>query len=350
MEELFFQHLAMRLLICIQAVDLDDGLMGFFHQWLEEAAKHFSLITVLALRVGRYDLPSNIRVIPLRPKASHSRLMVIQKLIHEAWIRRREYDAVFVRGDPHYVILASWLWRMLGKRVVFWYAHYKVSNAAVLASAFAHVTVASVKASYDHPWVRPVFIGQNIHRANFPLREVPRSSVLRCLVFGRIAPAKRLEEVIDAFLASHGETGATLTIGGPVSDPFYAEQIQLKIKDHPSIIWDAGSIPYDQLATYLAQFDVLINAYPGSLDKTIVESAMTGLVTIAATDGMSEWLAPEDLWLMAKTIDERSRALKRLYNLSFEERLALVHRLRERAIEHHSLDKQIQKLIPLLQP
>jgi hypothetical protein len=92
----------------------------------------------------------------------------------------------------------------------------------------------------------------------------------------------------------------------------------------------------------------LINAYPASLDKTIVESAMRGLLTIAATDGMREWLAEEDLWLMAKTPEERVAALQKIYHLSRRERMLMATRLHERAIKFHSLEAQIHKLIPLL--
>lgn len=334
-------------LVCIQAVDLDDPLMGFFVSWLQEASRQFSTVTVLALRVGRYHLPDNVSVIPFRPSGSRSLLAVIKTLVKESWLRRGAYDVVFVRGDPHYVLLAGWLWRLLRKKIIFWYAHYRVSPWAVLASACANVTVASVKASYDHPWAKPVLIGQNIDVSRFPLRPTPPTSQpLRCLVFGRIMPSKRLEEAIDAFIESGGDKdGRTMTIDGPLVDQSYADSLHKRIEGHPSIVWKAHSIPYDQLPDYLAQFDVLINAYPGSLDKTIVESALTGLLTIAATDGMSEWLMTGDMWLMAKTKEERVQALKRIYALSIEERMQIAQRLRERAIECHALESQIKRLV-----
>ena len=64
----------------------------------------FSTITVLALRVGRHSFSDHVRIIPLRSIGSHSRLSVLFTLIKQSWIKRKEYDAVFVRGDPYYVL------------------------------------------------------------------------------------------------------------------------------------------------------------------------------------------------------------------------------------------------------
>lgn len=324
--------------------------MGFFVTWLEGASAQFAEITVLALRVGRFSLPKNVTVIPLRPTRTRSKLGVIVQLLKQSFLRRQAYDGVFVRGDPHYVVLAGWLWRLLGKKIIFWYAHWRVSAWSLLASAWAHVTVTSVKAAYNHPWVKPVLIGQNIDARRFPLRAFPDvDRPIRYLVFGRIMPVKQVAKVIEAFIASGLEATATLTIGGPATDPAYAIELQRQIKGHTSIIWDARPIPYDALPAYLGGFDVLVNAYAGSLDKTIVESAMTGLVTIAATDGMSEWLAPDDLWLRARTSAELVDALQRIAGLPLDEREHLARRLRERALARHTLDAQIARLVKLFE-
>ena len=198
-------------------MDLDDPLMGFFHEWLIEAATVFSEITVLALRVGRYHLPSHVRVMPLRPTASRSRLRAAWTLWHESWKHRRHYDAVFVRGDAQYVLLCGWLWRLLGKRIVLWYAHYKVNGFVWPASWMAHATCASVPEALAHPHVHPVFIGQNISEHQFgPVISRVVTPSLRVLVLGRVVPIKGVVACAEAFLESGiAEKGSTLTIIGP---------------------------------------------------------------------------------------------------------------------------------------
>ena len=55
----------MKLLILTQKVDKNDPILGFFHRWVEEFARHCEQVTVIALGVGEYDLPQNVRVFSL---------------------------------------------------------------------------------------------------------------------------------------------------------------------------------------------------------------------------------------------------------------------------------------------
>lgn len=336
-----------RLLICIQAVDLDDPLMGFFVTWLEEAGKRFSQITVLALRVGRYTLPENITVIPLRPTGSHSKITVIKTLLRESWIRRRAYDAVFVRGDPYYVILAAWLWRLMGKKIIFWYAHWKVSTWAEIGSYLAHKTTSSVGAAFRHPTITPLFIGQNVDDTRFSAPVSPSEKPLRCLTFGSIRPNKKIENALQAFIMVYGGREETLTIIGPETDAPYLAHLRGLAEGHPTISFQ-DAVSYDRVPEMLRAYDVMVNACTGSLDKVIIEGMMSGLIVIASTPGVKEWL-PEPLhWLNAVSLEEITAALRRVAEMTPEARWRLGRELRELAITHHSLKGQIQTLASLV--
>lgn len=336
-----------RLLVCVQAVDLDDPLIGFFVSWLEEASRRFSEITVLALRVGRYELPKNVHVIPFRAAGSRSRFAVIKTLLKESWLRRGAYDAVFVRGDPQYVLLAGWLWRLLGKRIVFWYAHWQVSSWAALANRVAHVTVSSVRAAFSHPTITPLFIGQNVDHTRFSAPAAPNEGKPRCLAFGSLRPIKRVDVSIQAFLAAGGEeVGASLTVIGPNTDPGYEQTLHALADGHPAIQWGPAA-SYDQVPDVLASYDILLNACAGSLDKVVIEAMMSGQVVIAATPGIKEWLPEELHWLYAVSVEEMSQALKRVFALLPEERWKLGLRLRELAIQFHSLQGQVERIAEL---
>ena len=71
---------------------------------------------------------------------------------------------------------------------------------------------------------------------------------------------------------------------------------------------------------------------------------MTGLLTIAATDGMHEWLDPEDLWLMAKTIEERIAALKRVCTLRPQDRSSSFNVSERERLNITRSNHQIQRL------
>ncbi|MBU2219890.1 hypothetical protein KJ665_01980, partial [Patescibacteria group bacterium] len=55
----------MRLLILTQKIDFNDDILGFMHGWVVEFAKHFESIIVIALGVGEYKLPENVRILSL---------------------------------------------------------------------------------------------------------------------------------------------------------------------------------------------------------------------------------------------------------------------------------------------
>ena len=334
-----------RLLIVVQAVDLDDPLMGFFHEWLLEAAKQFSLITVLALRVGRYALPSHVRVHSLRPRGSRSRLRAAWTMWSMSWQLRHEYSAVFLRGDAQYVVLTGWLWRLLGKRIVLWYAHYKVNGWVWPASLIAHTITASVPAALSHPWVHAEYIGQNIPHERFYQAPIEtKTSELRMLTLGRVVRIKGIKECVEAFIESGVAPQSTLTIVGPRSDAAYEAELTGIMARYPTVTWGPALIPYDQLPDQLRTYDILLNAYPASLDKVIIESMMSGVIPIVTTEGLRSCLPAELHWLIAPDQASRAAAMQRISALSIEERYALGQRLRHLAIEHHSLQGQLKRL------
>ena len=67
----------MKLLIVTQKVDKNDPILGFFHRWIEEFARHVEFVTVICLGVGEYSLPVNVKVLSLGKEKKKSRLKYI---------------------------------------------------------------------------------------------------------------------------------------------------------------------------------------------------------------------------------------------------------------------------------
>src|SRR5581483_12297211 len=87
---------AMKLLILTQKVDKNDPVLGFFHGWLREFANHFEFITVIALGVGEYELPQNVRVLSLGKESGVSKLKYLSRFYKYIWQERKNYEKVFV--------------------------------------------------------------------------------------------------------------------------------------------------------------------------------------------------------------------------------------------------------------
>ena len=336
----------MRLLICVQAVDTDDRLMGFFVEWLKNAADTFEQIEVLSLRVGRYALPSNVHVHSLRSNQSKkTKLEVLKNIFTLSYKLRHQYDAVYVRGDAIYVVIAGWFWRLLRKPVVLWFAHYKANKLIPVADVFANKIVTSVPEACAYPGVKPLAIGQAIDETRFviPTKEVCKP--VRLLVFGRVQRIKGVKEIVQEFLNEGAYGGrAVLHIVGPALEQDYADEIKALIKGHACITWDSKGIPYDEIPPMLAEQDILVNAYPGSLDKAIIEAMMSGIIPVVATKGLCYSLPIEWRWMVAVTSEERVRAVRKILSLSSDERAQYSLRMRELAIRDHSMTKQIERL------
>src|SRR3989344_4789589 len=160
----------MRLLIVTQKVDINDDLLGFFHQWICEFAKHCEVVTVVCLEKGVYALPATVRVLSLgkercgkleeRPflaeqGAALRKFSTAQRAANKAhylfnfyryiWRERGNYDAVFVHMNTEYLVLAGWLWRLLGKKIALWHAHFEINCRLRLAGFFAHIIFTTTK-------------------------------------------------------------------------------------------------------------------------------------------------------------------------------------------------------------
>lgn len=65
-------------MIVTQKVDVNDPILGFFHRWVEEFAKHFERITVICLQKGEYNLPANVKVFSLGKEESNFQFSIFQ--------------------------------------------------------------------------------------------------------------------------------------------------------------------------------------------------------------------------------------------------------------------------------
>ncbi len=335
-----------RPLVLVQAVDLDDPLYGFFHAWLEEASQQFPLITVLALRVGRHSLPSNVKIIPLRPSGGHSRMRVLWTIFFESFRRRRYYDVVFARGDAQYPALFGWLWHLLGKKVVLWYAHYTSRTPWLpVADIFTDTIVTSVPAACRYAYAIP--IGQGVDARLFTSVHEHRSAVPRLLIYGRVSPAKRVPWLLEQVMQADPELVSHVTVYGRATHPEEGARVRALVDAH-KMMWVERDVSYLEASRVYQDFDIYVNATSASLDKTIVEAMLSQLVVIASTAGYRELLPPELLWL-SPSDDQFGAAVKRAARLSPEERQAIGRRLAELAADRHTQSHQIKALLGVFQ-
>lgn len=288
----------MRLLIITQKVDKNDDLLGFFHTWLVELASHVSELTVICLFEGDHDLPKNVTVCSLGKEHGASRSTYLRRFFSLIWRMRDSYDTVFVHMNPIYLVLAGWLWRIMGKRIALWYVHGHNDAKLHVGASFAHIIFTSTPQSFPFVSSKLRFVGHGIDVRRYAGSERERVEGLRLLHVGRLGPSKRIKEVIEAFETIRAsDPRATLTFVGNLSsatDGTYMDDVKdcVRMRGLSDVISFAGAIPNKDMPETYQRFNVLIHlSSTGGLDKVVIEAWCSGMPAFTDQQAFTSFLA-----------------------------------------------------------
>ncbi len=305
----------MKLLIITQAVDTEDPVLGFFVRWIEEFSKRVEHTEVICLKVGRSDLPTNVRVHSLgKERGAASRATYVWRFLSLAWRLRDDYNVVFVHMNQEYLFIAGWLWKLLGKRVYLWRNHYAGSMLTDVASAFCTKVFCTSKHSYTAKYKKTVIMPVGVDTERFypdaRIARVPRS----ILFLSRMSPSKRPEMLIDALvLLEQGGTDFTATFVGsplPRDEAFYEglkEKVRsLSFKDKITFL---SGVPNRETPDLYRAHEIFVNTSPsGMLDKTIFEAAVSGCIVLASSADFADTAGSDTMFSDARELTTRLRA------------------------------------------
>ena len=271
----------LKLLICVEAVDIDDTAQGFFVPWLQELSRQGIHAKIICLREGRHEeLLHDVFVLP-SGKGMYAKIRRGWELIRYSWGMRHGYDAVFVRGAPVFVLSAGWVWRLLNKRIVLWYAHYKTSSALNAAVVLSHVVVTSAKEACSIESNKLHVIGQSIDVTRFIIPAGKMFDTNRTIVLGRISEVKQVPRIIHLFersIFSTRKNGELDIIGKPFDQS--AEKVRELVQLNANVRWMKEGFSYDRIPEIVGAYDIMINLYEGSIDKSILEGMACGVIPI----------------------------------------------------------------------
>jgi len=276
----------MRLLICTQAVDQHNPILGFFHRWIEEFAKQCDEVVVVAQRTGVYSLPKNVAVYSLGKEEGLSRPAQILRFYRLIWKHRKEYDAVLVHMSPEYVMAGGLLWRLLGKKIMLWYTHKDVSWRLRVAALFSHRIFTASKESFRLANKKVQIMGHGIDTDFFmPDPQIPREDFL--LSVGRLMPSKRHDLAIKAAAAAK----KPLHIAGNGPDQAKLQELAKEMGVNASFL---GGISQEALRNEYRHATLLLHySETGSLDKVVLEALACGL-SIRTADPALQFLESKD--------------------------------------------------------
>jgi glycosyltransferase involved in cell wall biosynthesis len=333
----------MKLLIVTQKVDVDDPILGFFHRWIQEFAKHCESIVVICLYEGKHNLPDKVKVLSLGKESGQSRLKYILNFYKYIWSERKNYERVFVHMNPVYAVLGGIFWRLAGKKISLWYTHKHVDLKLRMAEKIVCTIFSASRESFRLKSDKLRIMGHGIDTDIFKPIEVPKRSTYTILSVGRISSAKNQSIMIDVMnILNKGSFNAQLLIVGDAitnDDIEYKKGIIEKIKlfNLSNNIKLVGSIKPSDTISYYQNSDLFINlSSTGSLDKAILEAMSSGLNVITSNEAFKDILPVENF--TTNNIDDISNKIKNLINKKADPKL------RDYIVENHQLKFLIEKL------
>lgn len=344
-----------RLLIFTQKVDRNDPVLGFFHRWLEEFAKHTEKIIVICLYEGSHSLPRNVQVLSLGKEkgGKFKTLRYIVRFYHYTFSKRREYDAVFTHMNPEYVVLGGPLWKLWNKQVALWYNHKKGGIRARIAAFFADIIFYTSPDAFMSRFKKAERIGAGIDTTLFRhddrITRIPHS----ILSLGRISPVKHIETIIEALtLLDKKGIDFTASIYGDPTDAdgaYYGRMRSLaKELERKGKITFVPGLPNTQVPDIMNRFELFVNMTPsGSFDKTILEASSCEMLVISCNRSFQNIISPH-LLVTGPHSTNLAEKIKHVLSLSEEEKDQMGKIIRKNTVEHHDLRVVMPKVMGYL--
>jgi len=342
----------MKLLIITQKVDENDDVLGFFHRWLLEFAKHCEHIIVICLWKGTYSLPENVKVFSLGKENGVSKFRQLLNFYKYVFAFRNQYDSVYVHMNPVYICLAGPLWRWWRKKIGLSYIHKNVDLKLRIAEKFVSVIFSASASSFCLPTKKLRIIGHGIDMTQFicldRYKEVPPVIV----AVGRISPIKNLDIAIDVvtLLKNKGLQFKLKIIGSPATqeDEGYLDGLEKKVKDLglESHVCFVGSIPNRLISPEYCRATVSINILPtGGIDKAVLESIAAGTPALSSNQGFKEYFGAYENELIVQERDANDLAEKLEYFLTKPLDKNMMDYLGKQVEEKASLKKLVQVIL-----
>ena len=367
----------MKLLITTQKVDKNDDVLGFFHSWIAEFAKHCQKLTVICLQKGEYDLPSNVKVLSLgKEKYINSpnfsfvtfsprgcwgafirRFALLLKFYQYIWRERKNYEAIFVHMNPEYVVLGGLFWKLWQKKIALWYVHKAVPWQLRVAEKFTNIIFTASSESCNLKSKKIKIVGHGIDINKFKLRTPKeRNEFFNIIYVGRISPIKNQKLLIQAVSELVNKENIknikVELIGGTVyaQDEKYKQELKDLIDKYKlnNCVHFRGRLPFSQMPKIYAKADLSLNLCPtGGIDKAVLESMAAGVPPIVLNQSFSRILSPyKDLLLLSQSDKKELAAkIKTIINLSSDQYYQLAKQLNQIIKRQYSLGNLILKII-----
>lgn len=343
----------MRLLIVTQKIDRNDPILGFFHRWVEEFAKHCETLIVICLEEGEHDLPQNVRVLSLGKENGQSRLKYLFNFYRYIWNERDNYDKVFVHMNPEYVVCGGVLWKILSKDVFLWYVHRQVNLKLRIAEKFVGKVFTSVPGSFKLESNKVKYFGHGIDVDIFKYEEKGDTDMVSILCVSRITRIKNIDIIFRAVseLSRGGiKINKVILVGETITKDDIDYKVELKLlaqelEIEQCVEW-AGSVANSKMLEVYRSASLSINATPdGGIDKVVLESFAAGCPAFTSNHSFADILGEYSKDFIFTQHDPNDLAIKIKNFLTSTKGREILRIISDKIIFEYSVTGVVKKII-----
>lgn len=348
----------MNLLVFNLAMDADDPVLGHATAWVNALASRCEHVSVVTMRTGRLAVEPNVAVHSLgkeRGLSEARRLARFYRLVGSV-LREHRIDACFAHMAPLFAVLFAPLARLSRVPILLWYAHSSVTRTLRLANAVADRCVTATADSFLLPSEKLFVIGHGIDVGRFrPVADPGPHYDTTAISVGRIAPIKRLDEMIEAIgviAEGHGRRLRLRLFGSPLTTADLRYQAKLRhlvgSRGLDDLVTFEGAIPHGKVSAAYHSGALFLNlSQTGAIDKAILESMASGCIPISSNASYAALAREHGLDRLVPERGAASLAARILATLDqpTEQRARTAERLRQIVVEQHGLDRLADSVI-----
>ncbi|MGH7794180.1 MAG: glycosyltransferase family 4 protein [Candidatus Binatia bacterium] len=350
----------MRILYFCLAVDTEDPILGFTAGWIRELAERVEFVHVITMRVGRAEVPGNVRIYSVGKERGYSeprRAFEFYQILMNV-LRKDHVDICFAHMMPLFTVLGGPVLKAKRIPIVTWYAHPSLTWILRLAHHLSRQMLASVTTAYPYKRDKLIAIGQGIDTKLFsPDAAVPPDEPPVVLCVGRLSPVKDHPTLLQAaslLRQTWNRPFRIVLVGGPGAprDESHVRSLHEQMSELglENIVHFEPAVSMEKLPLWYRRCAVYVNLTPtGSGDKVAWEAMSCGKLCVAANDGFRETLGKYAALLLFPHGDAESLAARLHWALSLSEgeRQRVELYLREQVVNGHSLNGLATKLVDL---
>lgn len=343
----------MRLILINYSMSPNSLVFSHQRETVFALSPFFESIHVFTTEPHSEPLPANVSVtkVTWKRNAPFSNSYRIYKALVPFLLRNQKSTVFSHMTDVHATLISPITW-VLRMRHILWYAHATNSPYLVWSSFFVSNIVSSTVGSCNLKINRKKikFINQGINEVHFPYRARSFKKLSRFLYYGRLDESKNIHLLLELMVALRESNDIiNLNIFGKPANLKSEQYIsRLTSSSKASMLSDIvkfkGSVERRDIPKIARDYEVFINLFTGSLDKTLIEATLMGMPVVTWN---KEYCSQFGTWSKTPPKETLEFIIEEIDNLKSSSVLEIqteIFSRRDQALKNHSFDGWIERL------